>query len=260
MGAGQKRRKQARRREARARPRNDEAIEHICRTLLRRWGVVFWKLLEREADWLPPWRDLLDVLASTGSTRRKFAAAGSLLVSPASSSRCRKRSVSCAKCAGARAVCELVSLSAADPLNLVGILTPGGRLPALTGNRVLYRDGVPVALYVGGEVKFLEQLEAAEAVAGARRVVATAGAGAARRSRLNEACEAARSDDDDPAALLIHLLLLRDLRVPAAVNPGSAGCASGNFGSVLEARRSDSWRAIVPNPFMRVFTLRGEPV
>ena len=35
-------------------PAEGEDIEHVCRTLLRRWGVVFWKLLEREADWLPP--------------------------------------------------------------------------------------------------------------------------------------------------------------------------------------------------------------
>ena len=49
-------------------------------------------------------------------------------------------------------------MSGADPLNLVGVLTPGGRLPALTGNRVLYRDGVPVALLAGGEVRFLGQL------------------------------------------------------------------------------------------------------
>src|SRR6516225_7930387 len=38
----------------------------------------------------------------------------------------------------------LLSLSGADPLNLVGILTPGPRLPALTGNRLLYRDGLPI--------------------------------------------------------------------------------------------------------------------
>src|SRR6266516_4273127 len=38
---------------------NPEAIEHAARTLRRRYGVVFWRLLEREADWLPPWRDLL---------------------------------------------------------------------------------------------------------------------------------------------------------------------------------------------------------
>ena len=38
-----------------------EAIDHLARTLLRRYGVVFWRLIEREADWLPPWRDLLRV-------------------------------------------------------------------------------------------------------------------------------------------------------------------------------------------------------
>jgi ATP-dependent Lhr-like helicase len=54
---------------------------------------------------------------------------------------------------------SLVSVSGADPLNLVGILTPGPRLPALTGNRVLYRDGVPIALLAAGAVQFLESLE-----------------------------------------------------------------------------------------------------
>src|ERR1700749_4130044 len=55
----------------------------------------------------------------------------------------------------------LLSISGADPLNLVGILTPGPRLPALTGNRLLYRDGVPVAMLSGGEVRFLEELDPA---------------------------------------------------------------------------------------------------
>ena len=44
----------------------------MARTLLRRYGVVFWRLLEREADWLPPWRDLLRVyrkLESRGEIR-----------------------------------------------------------------------------------------------------------------------------------------------------------------------------------------------
>ena len=53
-----------------------------------------------------------------------------------------------------------ISLSGADPLNFVGILTPGPKLAALTGNRVLYRSGVPVALLAGGEVRFLETLDA----------------------------------------------------------------------------------------------------
>ena len=55
-----------------------------------------------------------------------------------------------------------ISLSGADPLNLVGILTPGPRLPSLSGNRVLYRDGVPLAVFAGGEVRFLEKLQGKE--------------------------------------------------------------------------------------------------
>jgi len=55
----------------------------------------------------------------------------------------------------------LISLSGADPLNLVGILTPGPKLPALTGNRLLYRDGLPIALLVAGAVQFLETLDPA---------------------------------------------------------------------------------------------------
>jgi ATP-dependent Lhr-like helicase len=54
----------------------------------------------------------------------------------------------------------LVSLSGADPLNLAGVLTPGPRLAGLTRNRVLYRDGIPIALLEGGEIRFLETLEA----------------------------------------------------------------------------------------------------
>lgn len=138
-------------------PRNDEAIEHICRTLLKRWGVVFWKLLEREADWLPPWRDLLMCLRrleARGEIRGgRFVAgfSGEQFALPEAIGQLRE--VRRTENAG-----QLVSLSAADPLNLVGILTPGGRLPALTGNRMLYRDGAPVALYVGSEVKFMDEV------------------------------------------------------------------------------------------------------
>jgi ATP-dependent Lhr-like helicase len=57
---------------------------------------------------------------------------------------------------------DWISISGADPLNLVGILTPGPRLPALAGNRALYRAGIPVAVLAAGEVQFLETLGAAE--------------------------------------------------------------------------------------------------
>ncbi len=54
---------------------------------------------------------------------------------------------------------QLIALSAADPLNLIGLITPESRVPALTGNRILYQDGMPIAAHVAGEVRFLAALD-----------------------------------------------------------------------------------------------------
>lgn len=54
---------------------------------------------------------------------------------------------------------DLVCVSGADPLNLVGIVLPGAKLAALAGNRVAYRDGVPLATLAGGTVRVTEPLE-----------------------------------------------------------------------------------------------------
>jgi ATP-dependent Lhr-like helicase len=136
-----------------------EALEHVARRLLLRYGVVFWRLLEREADWLPPWRDLLRVyrrLEARGEIRGgRFVAgfAGEQFALPDAIGALREARRKPADDAW-------VSVSGADPLNLVGILTPGPKLAALTGNRLLYRNGLPVALLAGGEVQFLETLDA----------------------------------------------------------------------------------------------------
>jgi ATP-dependent helicase Lhr and Lhr-like helicase len=138
-----------------------EASEHLARVLLRRYGVVFWRLIEREAAWLPPWRDLLRIyrrLEARGEIRGgRFVAGftGEQFALPEAIGALRETR----RKGGSGG---LVSLSGADPLNLTGILTPGPRLAALTGNRVLYRDGVPVALYAGGEVQLFETLPPAE--------------------------------------------------------------------------------------------------
>jgi ATP-dependent Lhr-like helicase len=138
---------------------NPEAVEHVARKLLHRYGVVFWRLLEREADWLPPWRELLRVyrrLEARGEIRGgRFVAgfAGEQFALPDAVGALREVRRKPASNA-------LVSLSGADPLNLVGILTPGPKLAALTGNRLLYRDGLPIAVFAGGQVTFLETLEA----------------------------------------------------------------------------------------------------
>jgi ATP-dependent helicase Lhr and Lhr-like helicase len=136
-----------------------EAVEHVARALLNRYGVVFWRLLEREAQWLPPWRELLRVyrrLESRGEIRGgRFVAgfSGEQYALPDAIGMLREARRKPASG-------TLLSVCGADPLNLVGILTPGPRLAALTGNRLLYRDGLPIALFAAGEVRFLQPLEA----------------------------------------------------------------------------------------------------
>jgi ATP-dependent Lhr-like helicase len=137
--------------------RRDEAVEQIVRTLLRRWGVIFWKLLTREADWLPPWREILSCcrrLEARGEIRGgRFVAgfSGEQFATPEAIGLLRDMRRK-------PATEQYVSLSAADPLNLIGILTPGSRLPSLAGNRLLYRDGLPVATLIAGEVQYLQEL------------------------------------------------------------------------------------------------------
>jgi ATP-dependent Lhr-like helicase len=138
------------------------AVEHLCRTLLARWGVVFWKLLEREADWLPPWRELLMCLRRLEA--RGEIRGGRFIAGFSGEQFALPEAIGPLRDARRKAPDnDYLSLSAADPLNLIGILTPGARLPSLTGNRVLYRDGLPLALYVGGEIRFLQSMEAEEA-------------------------------------------------------------------------------------------------
>ena len=128
----------------------DAGLEHIAWVLLRRYGVVFWRLLEREADWLPNWRLLLRTfhrLEARGEIRGgRFVSglAGEQFALPEAIPVLRQ--VRKQPLAG-----ELVSISASDPLNLAGSLLPGQKVPALSGNRLVFRDGLPAAALVAGK-------------------------------------------------------------------------------------------------------------
>jgi ATP-dependent Lhr-like helicase len=137
--------------------RKDEAVEQIVRTLLRRWGVIFWKLLTREAAWLPPWREILSCcrrLEARGEIRGgRFVAgfSGEQFATP--------EAIGLLRDVRRKPLGDAyVSLSAADPLNLIGIVTPGPRLASLAGNRLLFKDGLPVATLAAGEIRYLEEL------------------------------------------------------------------------------------------------------
>ena len=130
-------------------------VEAVARTLLKRYGVVFRSLLQRESN-LPPWRDLVRVyrrLEARGEIRGgRFVAGFGGEQFAASDAVGRLRAVR-----KAEKLDELVVLSAVDPLNLVGILTPDDRVPAIHRNRVLYRDGLPIAAVEGGQLRRLAE-------------------------------------------------------------------------------------------------------
>jgi ATP-dependent Lhr-like helicase len=120
----------------------DELAQALAEQLLARWGVVFRDVVAREG-FSVPWRDLLYALRRmeargtirggrfvTGFVGEQYALPGA--VDALRRTRKLERNG------------EQVRLSAADPLNLVGILTPGPRVPAVRTGHVIYRDGVPV--------------------------------------------------------------------------------------------------------------------
>ena len=159
-------------------PRPDpEAVEHVARGLLRRYGVVSWRVLEREAAWLPPWRELLRVyrrLEARGEVRGgRFIAglSGEQFALPEAIGLLRK----------ARQKPEdgtLVCVSALDPLNLAGTVVAGDKVPRIAGARLLYRDGMPVASLVAGQVAFMAGLAPADEEAARQRLLRDPRAGA----------------------------------------------------------------------------------
>ena len=116
------------------------AVEAACWMLLRRYGIVIRDLLARESN-LPTWRELLmgfRRLEDRGEIRGGRFVDGflgeqfALPVAVESVRALRNLPLTG----------ESMTLSAADPLNLVGILVPGERVPAISGKTVTYRDGI----------------------------------------------------------------------------------------------------------------------
>ncbi|HTI06656.1 MAG TPA: DEAD/DEAH box helicase [Gemmatimonadales bacterium] len=137
-----------------------QIAEAIAWQLLRRYGVVFRRLVQRETLHAP-WRDILRVyrrLEARGEIRGGrfvggFSGEQYALPEAIGLLRATRRE---------HAADELIAVSGADPLNLVGILTPGDAVPAITSNRVLFRDGVPVVVKEGEGERFLVDVPAEE--------------------------------------------------------------------------------------------------
>src|SRR5437867_3955640 len=138
----------------------EAAIEKFARALLRRYGVVFRRLLERETLGVN-WYDL-------GRIYRRWEARGEIrggyFVGGVSGEQFALpeaigllRSIRKGPSNG-----ELITLSAADPLNLQGILTPGPRIASLTASRILFRDGLPIAALEAGEIHKVSEADVSD--------------------------------------------------------------------------------------------------
>ncbi len=133
----------------------DESVEALARVLLRRYGVVSRRIVERESLHVS-WYDFIRVfrrLEARGEVRGGYfvsGLSGEQFAMPEAIG--LLRSIRKATSTG-----DLIAISAADPLNLVGILTPGPRIPAVTAHRILLRDGVPIAALKAGQVIALER-------------------------------------------------------------------------------------------------------
>jgi ATP-dependent Lhr-like helicase len=128
-------------------------VEHFGRALLRRYGVVSRRLVVRETL-APPWRDLAMCfrgMEARGELRGgRFVAGltGEQFALPEAVALLRK-----VRLEGPGS--EMVVISAADPLNLTGVLTPGERIAGLTSTRIGFREGVAVLVREKGQVRSL---------------------------------------------------------------------------------------------------------
>lgn len=127
------------------------ATEVLARRLLQRYGVVFRDLLARESI-LSSWRDLLVCyrrLELTGEVRGgRFVSGftGEQFALPEA-----LESLRALKKRGGVGAQQEIKLSAADPLNLAGVILPGPRVPAVPTNFLVYQDGVVLRTLIGRE-------------------------------------------------------------------------------------------------------------
>jgi ATP-dependent Lhr-like helicase len=119
---------------------NEEpSVANFARQLLRRWGVLFRDLLARETL-APPWRELLVELRRMEA--RGEIRGGRFVSGPVGEQYTLPEAVDLLRAVRRDEASEAIAISAADPLNLSGIVLPGARISALSGGMLRLRDGV----------------------------------------------------------------------------------------------------------------------
>ncbi len=147
-----------------------DSVEYIAGVLLRRYGVVFRGLLEFENS-VPSWRELHYVyrrMEARGEVR------GGRFVSGLSGEQfALPEAVGLLKSADREKQQMLVSISAADPLNLTGSILPGDRVPAVRKNRLLFKNGKLIATLIAGEISWLGILDSHDQWEAQKKLIAS---------------------------------------------------------------------------------------
>ncbi|MGH7887803.1 MAG: Lhr family helicase, partial [Candidatus Binatia bacterium] len=131
--------------------KTEAAVERRARQLLERYGIVFREILARESN-MPPWRGLLGIyrrLEARGEIRggrfvNGFVGEQFALPAAVEMLRAMRRQEAARQ--------SPVIVAAADPLNLVGIVSPGARLSAYSNQAIAYQNGVPIEMGLVGEL------------------------------------------------------------------------------------------------------------
>jgi ATP-dependent helicase Lhr and Lhr-like helicase len=118
--------------------RTDAALESAARTLLCRYGILARDLLVRESN-APRWRDLLGILRRLEA--RGEIRGGRFVTGFGGEQFALPHAVESLRAARHRDCSAMISVAAADPINLAGIILPGDRVPAVPGKQVVYRNG-----------------------------------------------------------------------------------------------------------------------
>ncbi|HWZ50546.1 MAG TPA: hypothetical protein VNW54_03700, partial [Granulicella sp.] len=119
--------------------RTDAALESAARMLLARYGVLFRDLLARESN-APKWRDLLNILRRLEA--RGEVRGGRFVSGFGGEQFALPQAVDSLRAARHQTSGQIVTVAAADPMNLTGIAVPGERVPSVPGKQVQYRNGV----------------------------------------------------------------------------------------------------------------------
>lgn len=134
---------------------SEDELEQLIEIYLARWGVLFRKVLDKEVN-APAWRDLVRVLRRM--ELQGHIRGGRFIAGIGGEQFAKAPTVTLLRNISKRELGQqLVSISAADPLNLVGTVVPGKKVSRNAGNRILWRDGVPIATLEANEICFLEK-------------------------------------------------------------------------------------------------------